>query len=321
MIVEKITYQGPIIDCHMHVWDLQKNVHPWLNGGSDVPFRYGNYDAIKNSFLPPDYRRLAKRHNVVATVYMEAEWDPCDPVGETDYITELARAEGLPNAVIAQAWLDHADVAELLKSQARYSLVRSIRHKPGGPGDIKEVCKENRTLMSNDLWRQGYDLLEKFGLHFDLQTPWWNLWEAKRLAEDFPQTIILLNHSGLPADRSREGLAAWRNAMAALVDCPNVIIKISGLGQSAKPWTVESNSWIITEIIAMFGAQRAMFGSNFPVDSLCGSFDDIYDGFKQIASRYSDAENRLLFYDNAEKYYRPIHSTSISAVSERRGRY
>ena len=102
MAEHKEVYQGPILDCHMHFWNLQINLHPWLNGGMDVPFRYGNYDKIKKNFLPDDYRKLSRHHNVVGTVYMEAEWDPNDPIGETQYITRLAHDEGLPNAVIAQ---------------------------------------------------------------------------------------------------------------------------------------------------------------------------------------------------------------------------
>lgn len=312
MTEHKEVYQGPIIDCHMHFWNLQINLHPWLNGGMDVPFRYGNYDKIKKNFLPDDYRKLSRHHNVVGTVYMEAEWDPNDPIGETQYITRLAHDEGLPNAVIAQAWLDKPDVAETLSRQSEFNLVRSVRHKPGGPRDVREAGGKNRTLMSNETWRRGYSLLSKFGLHFDLQTPWWNLWEAKCLADDFPETIIIINHAGLPSDRSHEGLASWHNAMKSLVECPNIFVKISGLGQYGKPWTVESNHWIIEEIISMFGSERAMFASNFPVDSLCGSFDDIFNGFKKIASAYSAEDNQRLFYGNAERIYRPKFAKNMS---------
>jgi predicted TIM-barrel fold metal-dependent hydrolase len=147
-----------------------------------------------------------------------------------------------------------------------------------------------RTLMSHETWRRGYALLEQHGLHFDLQTPWWNLDEAIRLARDFPRTLVILNHAGLPADRSAQGLADWHAAMARFSEEPNVRVKISGLGQRGRPCSVEDNRWIVEEIIAMFGAHRAMFASNFPVDSLCASFDTIYSGFKRIAARYSQAD-------------------------------
>jgi predicted TIM-barrel fold metal-dependent hydrolase len=113
-------------------------------------------------------------------------------------------------------------------------------------------------------------------LHFDLQTPWWNLDEAITLARDFPRMLIILNHAGLPADRSPERLAGWRAAMARLAEEPNVRVKISGIGLRNRPWSVDQNWWIVEQIVAMFGASRAMFASNFPVDSLCGSFDTIF---------------------------------------------
>src|SRR5690606_35742827 len=105
--------------------------------------------------------------------------------------------------------------------------VRSVRHKPGGPTRPEDVGRE-RTLMSDERWRAGYEALSRHGLHFDLQTPWWNMHEAERLVRDFPQTTLIVNHAGIPADRSAEGLAGWRKAMAALAEAgPNVAVKIS----------------------------------------------------------------------------------------------
>jgi predicted TIM-barrel fold metal-dependent hydrolase len=158
--------------------------------------------------------------------------------------------------------------------------------------------------MSDEQWRRRYAALQDLGLHFDLQTPWWNLPEAERLARDFPHTTLILNHAGLPSDRSEQGLAGWHAAMAQLAEQPNVVVKISGLGQGGKPWRAEDNAWIVGEIIAMFGTARAMFASNFPVDSLCGSFDDIYRGFKHIVRDLPRADQERLFYSNARRIYR-----------------
>ena len=127
----------------------------------------------------------------------------------------------LPNAIVGQAWLNRDDAATIIAQQAAFPLVRSIRHKPGGPTSPNEVGR-TRTLMSDNTWRRGFALLEKHGLHFDLQTPWWNLDEAITLARDFPRMLIILNYAGLPADRSPEGLAGWRAAMARLAEEPNV---------------------------------------------------------------------------------------------------
>lgn len=298
-------WAGPIIDAHQHFWDPVANHYPWLAPDERIPFRYGNYDAIKRRYLPDDYAADTRGHDVRQTVYVEAEWDPTDPIGETRYVSGLSREYGKPNAVVAQAWLDRADVAEVLEAQAAFRLVRSVRHKPRGPDRPDQVGKGERTLMSDDRWRRGYALLERHGLHFDLQTPWWNLWEAAALADDFPATTIILNHTGLPSDRSEAGLRGWHQAMSRLAERPNVAVKISGLGRPGVPWTVDDNRWIVRETTAMFGPDRAMFASNFPVDSLCASFDTIFSGFKQIAEDLPVEAQSQLFCGTASRIYRP----------------
>jgi predicted TIM-barrel fold metal-dependent hydrolase len=299
----QLPYNGPMIDAHHHLWDPTVNYHPWLSGTEVIPFRYGDYTVIKRRYFPDDYFRDADGHDVKKTVYVETEWDPKDPIGEVQFISEVATKYGLPNAVVGQAWLNRADIETVLAGEAAFPLVRSVRHKPGGAASPAEAKVGRRTLMSDEKWRQGYALLEKYHLRFDLQTPWWNLHEAVALARDFPRTTIVLNHTGLPADRSPEGLADWHKAMSAFAWMPNVAVKVSGIGQKGRPWTVEDNRWIVLETIAMFSPQRVMFGSNFPVDSLCGTYNQIMGGFKEITKAFSDLDKRAMFYGNAERFY------------------
>ena len=295
-------YDGPIVDAHQHFWEPARNFHPWLSGPELIPFRYGDYSALKRDYLPDDYRADAGGHRVEESVYVETEWDPSDPIGETRYASALAERLGLPNAIVAQAWLDRPDAAEVLAAQAAFPLVRSVRHKPGGPASPAEAGTR-LTLMSDPRWREGYALLESHGLHFDLQTPWWNLPEAVRLARDFPRTTLILNHTGLPSDRTPDGLAGWRRAMEDLSDVPNALVKVSGLGQRGLPWTVEANGPIVRDTIAIFGPERVMFASNFPVDGLCASLDVILSGFKTIVAGYRPADQRAMFCDNARRVY------------------
>lgn len=308
-------YDGPIIDAHHHFWDPVKNDHPWLKPEVLIPFRYGDYTSIKCPYYPDDYFAETGSLRVVETCYMETEWNPADPTGESDFITAVARDTGYPNAVVGQAWLHHADIEDVLRAQSSYSLMRSIRHKPEGPADPAEVGRK-RTLMSDDTWRKGYALLQKYQLMFDLQTPWWNLPEAIQLANDFPDTTIIVNHTGLPAQRSPEGLAGWHKNMRALAECANVAVKVSGIGLKNVPWTVESNGWIISEVMDMFGPDRIMFASNFPVDRLCGSYIDIFQGFMTVAAMkgYSYAAQRKMFHDNAKRLYRTLPPEMLKGI-------
>ena len=294
----------PIVDAHQHFWDLERNYLPWLCDEPPIPFRYGDYRALKRSYLPADYLRDAAGHEVVGTVHVEAEWDPDDPVGETRWLQEIIAQSGFPSAIVAQARLDRPDVDAVLEAHCRYPRVRGIRHKPTAAPSPAEIIEGAPGSMGDAAWRRGYARLQEHGLSFDLQTPWWHLGEAAALARDFPRTQIVLNHTGLPADRSPDGLAGWREVMRTLAAEPNVAVKISGLGQPGQPWTVEANRQIVVETIEMFGTGRCMFASNFPVDSLVADFGTIFRGFKEIVGDLSPADQKRLFHDNAVRYYR-----------------
>jgi predicted TIM-barrel fold metal-dependent hydrolase len=294
----------PIVDAHQHFWDLGRNYLPWLCDERDIPFRYGDYSALRRNYLPSDYLGDAGRHRVVRTVYVETEWNPRDFVGETRWLQEIIAASGFPHAIVAGARLDHPDVEAVLAGHAAFPQVRGIRHKPRAAPSPADVRPGAPGSMGDPAWRRGYALLEKYRLSFDLQTSWWHLAEAAALARDFPNTQIILNHTGLPADRTAEGLAGWRRALATLAAEPNVAVKISGLGQPGQPWTVAANGPIVRDTIAIFGVERCMFASNFPVDGLCAAFDTIFSGFKTIVAGLSHAEQLKLFHDNAVRIYR-----------------
>jgi predicted TIM-barrel fold metal-dependent hydrolase len=293
-----------IVDAHQHFWDLGRNYYPWLCDPEPIPFRYGDYRPLRRNYMPPDYRADVGRHPVVKTVHVEAEWDRASPVAETRWLEGVQAAFGLPSAVVGHAALDRPDVAEVLADQARSPLMRGIRHKPQAAPSPAEARRGAAGSMDDPRWRDGYALLQRHGLSFDLQTPWWHLDAAADLARDFPATQIVINHTGLPADRSAEGLAAWRRAMALAADAANVAVKISGLGRPGLPWTVEANGPVIRDAIAIFGIDRCLFGSNFPVDSLVATFDDIVSGMRAAVADRSPGDQRKLFHNNATCIYR-----------------
>ena len=293
-----------LIDAHMHLWDLSLGRHPWLCDEPPIPFRYGDYRAIRTSYMPADYRRDAAGLGIRAAVYVETEWDPDNPVGETEWVSALAEREGFPSAVVAQAWLDRADAAEVLAAQAAFPLVRGVRHKPRSAASPADAARGRPGSMDDPRWRDGYLLLARHGLHFELQTPFWHLDAALGLARDVPETVIVLNHAGLPADRSDEGLAAWRQALDRFADAPNARLKISGLGIAGQRWSAEANRAVVRDAIAIFGTGRAMFASNFPVDSLVGRMAGIFAGFATAAGELDPVARRALFHDNAAALYR-----------------
>ena len=292
-----------IVDAHHHFWDLEQNYYPWLCDEPLIPFRYGDYSAIRSTFMPKDYFRAAGRHRIVKSVTMEGEWDPRDPVGESLWTQAVAEEYGFPHAHVAQAWLDADNVADVIKAQANIPLVRSVRHKPAAASSPKDAVVGASGSMGDPKFRAGYALLQDYGLHFDLQTPWWHLGEAAELADSFPNTLMILNHTGLPADRSSAGLEGWQTAMSTLATLPNVVVKISGLGLAGKRWSIDDNGSIIKKTIAIFGIDRCMFASNFPVDGLVTDLQSLISGYKTILADLPAADQKKFFHDNAVRIY------------------
>ena len=294
----------PMVDAHAHCWDLEGHYYPWLCDPEPARFRYGDTSALRRSYLPDDYRRDSKGFRVVRLVHVEAEHDPEDPVGETRWLAGMAARAGLPSACVCQARLDRAEVDEVLAAQAAVPLVRGIRHKPAAAADPRDARRGAPGSMDDPAWRRGYALLARHGLSFDLQTPFWHLDAAAELAADVPETQIVINHTGLPADRGEEGLKAWRAALEGVAARPNVALKISGLGLPGRPWSVADNGPVVRDAIAIFGAGRCLFASNFPVDSLVAAFSTIFSGFREITGDLADDAVAGLFHDNAVRIYR-----------------
>lgn len=293
-----------IIDCHQHFWRLGQGNYPWLEAPDAPPHRYGPITPLLADYLPANYRRDTAGFDIAGTVHMEAEWNPADPLGETRWLHDLAEADGLPSAIIGQAWFAREDIADVLAGHAAYPLVRGIRQKPAAaprPGEYQPGLPGS---MSDPVWRRGYALLAGHGLHYELQTRYWHLGEAAALARDFPDTAIVVNHAGVPEDRGDPGLAAWRAGMAELAAQPNVSVKVSGTGEAGQPWTLERQATVIEDVIRIFGVDRCMFASNFPVDHLVGSFATIFDGFLTATENFHDGDRRKMFHDNAVAIYR-----------------
>lgn len=296
----------PIVDAHHHFWDLSLGRHPWLAEGPLHPHRYGDYSAVRHDCLPQHYDSQVGRHRIVGNVYVEAEWDRNDPLGETRWVHELSDRTGRPHAMVAQAWLDRDDAAALLAAQAAFPLVRGVRQKPRAFATSQEWSPSHGLAgsMLCERFRAGYAHLAGLGLHFELQTPFWHLPDAADLAAAFPDTVIVINHTGVPGNRTPDRLAAWGAAMRAAAAQPNIHLKISGLGVPGEEWTVEANREVVLTALDIFGDERCMVGSNFPVDGLFRSLEGIFDDFLLITAALPGKSRHRLFHENARRLYR-----------------
>lgn len=295
----------PIVDAHHHLWDLSRGRYPWLQQDYDAEnFFLGDYRPLCRDFLPADYREASAGCRVIATVHVEAERDRSEQVAETAWLHEQHAQHGFPNAVVAHAWLDRPETEQRLREQLRYPLVRGIRSKPVTAASPDESVRGLPGTMQDEAWLRGLSLLPQLGLSWDLRVPCWHLAEAAEVAAKFPQLPIALNHHGFAWDRSEEGLKRWRDAMAVLARQPNVHVKLSEFGLRDRAWHWADNARIVRETLAIFGWQRCMFASNFPVAGLRVGYRELVGGMLRMLQDLTPAQQRAVMADNALRFYR-----------------
>ena len=293
-----------IVDSHHHLWDLCKIRYPWLGEEYDAAkFILGEYYLLCRDYLPRDFRESWSGMPVVASVHIEAECDRSQALAETRWVHEQAAQSGLPNAVVAHVDLLAPDADERLAEHAAYPLTRSIRFKPVTSRRPQDSVADQPGSLHDPRWPAALERLERHGLAWDLRVPFWHLEEAAAVLRDFPKLPVVLQHTGLPWDRSEAGLAAWRRGMAALAALPNVHVRLSELGLRDRPWRLEDNLLVVRDAVAIFGWQRAMFGSNFPVAGLRISYPALVRAMAAALAPLDERARQAIWCDNALAFY------------------
>ena len=283
------------VDAHVHFYDMQ---HPELFYGhwqpdADPPVIGKQMRKLgERNFLAEDFIEITRASNVTKAVHVQAAIGSEDPVKETEWLEEAAERTGFPHAIVAHADLRAPDVEALLERHCEFPRMRGVRDF--SYGDF---------LVSEDFHR-GYALLENYNLHASIAAQWQDIEKLVALANKFPNTIIVIDHAGNPAERNEEYFEQWKRGMATAATAENIICKISGLGMGDHNWTVESIRPYVLSCIEAFGVPRSIFATNWPVDSLFSSYDTLIDAYAEIVSDFSDDEKRDLFARNTEALYR-----------------
>jgi predicted TIM-barrel fold metal-dependent hydrolase len=294
-----------IVDAHHHLWQLADGRYPWLQEGYDpAAFFLGDYSALRQDFGPRDYRLRTEGLAIKATVHVEAERHRAESLAETAWLHQVNVAHGFPNAVVAHVEFGAIDADEQMREQVAWPLVRGVRCKPvtGKHPDIS--IRGAPGTLQDPAWLSGLELLVKHGLSWDLRVPFWHLEEAADAAAQFPALAIVLEHAGLPWDRSPAGLGVWRKGMQALAKLPNVHVKLSEFGQPGAPWDTQSNATVVRETVAIFGWQRCMFASNLPVSGLRVSMAELVRTVGLGLSGLDDSAKQAVWGTNAMRFYR-----------------
>lgn len=311
----------PICDPHHHLWDCPDS-------------RYLLDELLADT---------GSGHNVVSTVFVEcasmyrAEGpEAMRPVGETEFVDTVAAMSasgGYGKTEVAAGIVGFADLtlgeraAEVIEAHiAASSRFRGIRHAVAwdASAEIRNShCNPPKGLFADAAFRRGFSRLAPLGMSFDVWMYHPQLPDLTDLARAFPDTTIVLDHFGGPlgigpyAGRRDEIFAQWRQDLANLAVCPNVVAKLGGLAMTingygfekgARPATsdelVGASGDFYRHTIDCFGPDRCMFESNFPMDRVSCSYAVLWNAFKKIAQDYDDQERAALFHDTAVRVYR-----------------
>ena len=260
---------------------------------------------LANNYLIDDYLKDIKNQNIVKSVHVEAEWnDEPGAWGETMWIDQISKSHGFPNCIVGHVNLINDNVEHVInKHLESSSLFRGIRHNQFNHDSDKDFIFSNINQMKSDKWLDNFKLLKKYNLSFDLGCFYNQLLDASNVAKDNSDTKIILNHVGQPIKRDHSEFDRWKEGIKKISENENVYCKLSGVAMTDHKWTVNSIKQIFEYVIECFGVNRCLVASNFPVDKLFGSYDQIYDAYKELLKNYSEDENKKLFSENANEIY------------------
>lgn len=278
--------QIPVVDTHLHLWDINKLDYPWLN---EVP-------AIKTNFHIEDYQTATERFNIEKMVFVQCECLPEQNLQEIEFVTQQALRDNRISGMVAYAPLEQGKrVRKVLEVFETKAIVKGVRR----------MCVEDPDLCCSTPFLDGVNLLPEFDLSFDICTTPYHMKAIIQMVEACPQTQFVLDHLGKP-DIKNQKLAEYKRNLEALASFPNVVAKISGLITEAdrERWTVADLVPYVEHAVDCFGYNKLMFGGDWPVVLLAGSYERWLNALLEALMLSSKEELSGLFHDNAIRIYR-----------------
>jgi len=280
-----LPYSGPTIDTHHHIW-LRKDV-AWL-ADPPIPRMFGDYFGIRRDYSVEEFIIDVKPQGVTKSVHVTAMWGPGRTLDETRWLQSVADKHGFPHGIVCNTDLASADVESALKSQKQFPNLRGVRQMLYWDSDPVRQGAPRPDFCNSPEFRRGFAMLEKY----------------VELIKAFPDVPMILVHAGMLAGRTQVAIDEWRKALTMMAAFPNLHVKISGLGMYSNGVALEQARQVIRDVIQIFGAERTIYGSNFPLEKLHASYADFFGVYRTVLSEYTEAEQRAVLHDNAVKFYR-----------------
>lgn len=287
------------IDAHHHLWDLSRVDYPWLMARGEDRF-FGQPDPIRRNYLAADYRQDTAGR-IIRSVHVQVGARPGEELHETAFVNDCSRESGghFPAAAVVAVDLGQPDILKDLEAQLEYPVTRGVRHMIG------KSPEENPSLppFEPDIWIRNWRIVAEHGLSFDLQLTEDQFETVLSALRQVPELRVAICHLASPWDRSAEGFRRWRAWMQEFAELPNSVMKISGLSMFTWRWEEETFLEWALAALEIFGADRCMLGSNYPVDSLYVSYDELFEAWEKLVAQCSPGEAEALAGRTAASFY------------------
>jgi predicted TIM-barrel fold metal-dependent hydrolase len=233
---------------------------------------------------------------------VQTNWAPARFEDETAWVQRTAEETGWPHAIVAYADFGADDVRPQLDRLKRYPLVRGVRMQLHWHENPLYRFAARADLCTDPTIRRNVARLADYGWSFDLQVFAPQMPDAAGLVEACPKVTFVLQHAGMLEDLSPAGRSVWRAGMVRLAACPNIVCKLSGLGTFIHRNAPSHIAGILADSVAIFGADRCLFGSNFPIEKLWASYRDLVDAYLD-ATKLNPRHRDAILRDTAMRVY------------------
>jgi predicted TIM-barrel fold metal-dependent hydrolase len=286
------------VDSHFHIWRQQDL--PWLVGPMQ-PRIFGPYEPIRRDYPIAEYLGDCRPAGITEAVYVQANWAPLRYLDEVAYVSRASDEAGFPIAIVAYADMLADDARPQLDKLAANPRVRGVRMQLHWHENALYRFASGPELARDPRLIANVGRLADYGFSFDLQVFAGQMAGAADLAAACPGVTFVLQHAGMLEDLSPGGLATWRAGMTLLASQPNIVSKLSGLGTFLRRNDASHIRLIAVQTLALFGAERCLFGSNFPIEKLWTTYPELISA--HLAAVPEEAR-QAVFNDTARRVYR-----------------
>ena len=277
-------YQNQIVDAHFHLWNPERLQYNWLE----------NFPSIQRTYTINEYWKEIPDTTIEKLVFIQCECRPEQYLQEIELVNEIAKTDSRIQGIVCWFPLEESNVSFKLTELQQHKLVCGIRRLEESP----------LSLYTNPQFITNLRSLPKYNFSFDLCVKPNQLAQVVNLVQKCPETSFVLDHLGKPNTPATE-ITEWKKNIKSLSQCPLVYAKLSGLVPEAegKIWTSTESQDYFNYALDSFGADRLIFGSDWPVVNLSSSFQQWLDVLMDWCQGLSEDELSKIFRKNAIRFY------------------